>query len=235
MGIFFTGRELTEEVFAETMPDVRFVVAAQDYDKKIGTPETQVPAFAMILRLRHPEKSGTIFEEAWQKALGLINFTRGQKALPGLIIDRPTQADVKYTMAYFAPPNPAEEPSVDVRFNFSPCLAMPGDYVIFSSGDGLTRDLIAAVKKENAESVHPLAGKHSLANVDGGQLASILEANRESLVRQNMVEKGVTREKADGDLRLLITVLKHIRRVELNAGSKSGQARLEIKLDMDLH
>ena len=137
-------------------------------------------------------------------------------------------------MAYFAPPSPADKSAVDVRFNFQPCLAMPDDYVILSSADGLTRDLIAALKKEKSENVKPIAGKHSLGKMDGGQLASILEANFAGLVRKNMVEKGVTKEKAEGDFRLVIAALKHMRRVELNAGSDNNQPRLEIKLDLDL-
>jgi len=32
MGIFFSGRDLTEEVLAETKPEIRFVVAEQQYD-----------------------------------------------------------------------------------------------------------------------------------------------------------------------------------------------------------
>ncbi|MHC4728635.1 MAG: hypothetical protein ACYS17_15555, partial [Planctomycetota bacterium] len=77
MGIFFSGRDLTNEVLAETKPEIRFVVAEQEYDPSIGTPQIKLPAFAAILRLQNPEKFNEVAEEAWQKALGLINFTRG--------------------------------------------------------------------------------------------------------------------------------------------------------------
>ena len=49
MGIFFTGRDLTEEVLSETQPEVRFVVAQQQYDPAIGTPQVQLPALAARL------------------------------------------------------------------------------------------------------------------------------------------------------------------------------------------
>ena len=55
MGIFFSGRDLTNEVLAETEPEIRVLVAQQEYDEKIGTPETQFPAFAAILRMKDPE------------------------------------------------------------------------------------------------------------------------------------------------------------------------------------
>ena len=35
MGIFFTGRDLTEEVLAETGSDIRVVVAEQQYDPQV--------------------------------------------------------------------------------------------------------------------------------------------------------------------------------------------------------
>jgi hypothetical protein len=93
MGIFFSGRDLTNEVLAETKPEIRFVVAEQEFDSAIGTPQIQLPAFAVILRLQNPEQFKEVAEEAWQKALGLINFTRGQQAMQGLIIDRTVHGD----------------------------------------------------------------------------------------------------------------------------------------------
>ena len=88
MGIFFSGRDLTEEVLAETKAGIRVVVTEPVFDADIGVPRIKIPAFAVILRLKKPESFGVVAEEAWQKALGLINFTRGQQGQPGLIIDR---------------------------------------------------------------------------------------------------------------------------------------------------
>ena len=47
MGIFFSGRDLTNEVLAEAQPDIRLVVAAQEFDPAIGTPRVQLPALAV--------------------------------------------------------------------------------------------------------------------------------------------------------------------------------------------
>ena len=52
MGIFFTGRDLTDEVLAETRPEIRIVVAAQKYDPAIGTPQRSTAG----LRRRVPRK-----------------------------------------------------------------------------------------------------------------------------------------------------------------------------------
>lgn len=234
MGIFFSGRDLTNEVLAETRPDLRFVVAEQQFDSTVGTPQIKLPAFAAVLRLRHPEQFREVAEEAWQKALGLINFTRGQQALPGLIIDRQVQSDTRFTMAYFSTAQIEDNTNLDTRFNIRPALAMPADYLILSSTDGLARDLIDALNHEKEQTVKPLAETHSRVEIEGGRLASILEANRGMLVRGDMVNKGSTQEQAEAGIDMLITVVKLIDRVELSIGTHEGltQARLEMKLNM---
>jgi len=234
MGIFFSGRDLTNEVLAETKPDLRFVVAEQQFHPMIGTPQIKLPAFAVILRLRHPGRAKEIAEEAWQKALGLINFTRGQNALPGLIIDRPVHNETKFSMAYFSTVDVEDKTKLDTRFNIRPSLAMPDDYLILSSAEGLARDLIDALKHEKDRTIEALAGTHSLLEIEGNWLASILDANHGTLVHGDMVKKGRTQEEAEAGIDMLITVVKLVERVGLSIGTDGGmtQARLEMKLNV---
>jgi len=234
MGIFFSGRDLTEEVLAETKPEIRFVVAEQQYDSAIGTPQIKLPAFAAIMRLHHPEQFNEVAEEAWQKVLGLINFTRGQQALEGLIIDRSTYGGTKYSMAYFSTSGIDNKNNLDMRFNLRPALAMPGEYLILSSTDGLARDLINTLNQEMENKVKPLVETNSIAEIDTAQLTSILKANRDKLVRSNMVKKGSTQEEAETEIDILITLVKLVNRVKLSLGTHEGLTRgsLEIKLNL---
>jgi len=234
MGIFFSGRDLTNEVLAETKPEIRFVVAEQEYDPAIGTPQIKLPAFAAILRLQNPEQFNEVAEEAWQKALGLINFTRGQQAMQGLIIDRTVHEGTKFSMAYFSTSGLDEKNNLEQRFNIRPALAMPGEYLILSSTDGLARDLIDTLNREIQHSVKPVAETHSLVEIDTARLASILNNNRETLVRSDMVKKGSTQEEAEAGIDLLITLVKLVERAKLGLGTHEGltQALLEIKLNL---
>jgi len=234
MGIFFTGRDLTDDVFAHVKPEVRVVAAEQAYDPAVGTPEMQFPAFAAVFRMKDPEKFGEVVEEAWQKAIGLVNFTRGQKAEPGLIIDRPSHRDTKLTVAYFGAGSEKDRAALDVRFNFRPTLARFGDCLILSSTDALARDLIDALAKENAAAPKPLAGIHSLLEVDISRVASILGANRESMIRNSMVNEGNTREEAEANIEVLLTALKHLGEAKLLAGSQGDQARVRLDLHLNL-
>jgi len=235
MGIFFSGRDLTSEVLAETKPEIRIVLAEQEYEPAMGTPQIKLPAFAAILRLRRPEQFNEVAEEAWQKAVGLINFTRGQQALPGLIIGRPIQGETQFTVAAFSTAEIEDKTKLDQRFNYRPALAMPGEYLILSSTDGLARDLIDALSRETEHTVKPLAQTHSLVEIDAAQLASILEANRETLVRSGMVKKGSTQEESETEIDMLITVVKFVDHVKLSIGTHEAltQARLEMKLNWE--
>jgi hypothetical protein len=234
MGIFFSGRDLTDEVLAETTPDVRFVVAQQQYDPAVGTPGVQIPSFAAILRIRDPEKFREVAEEAWQKALGLVNFTRGQQGLPGLIIDRVTHRDTTFTAAHFSSASVKDRTALDTHFNFCPSLAMLDDYLILSSTDGLARQLIDAVQDQQAKTAKPSAVVHSLVRVDGAELASILRANRENLVRQNMIEEGNSQEQAETEIDILLSVIQYLGRLDLSVGHQQGQphAQLQVKLNL---
>ena len=234
MGIFFSGRDLTNEVLAQTRPEIRFVVAEQQFDPAIGTPAVKLPAFAMILRLRDEKQFDEVFEEAWQKAIGLINFTRGQQAMPGLIIDRPVHKGTKLTVAYFSTAEIEDKTKLDQRFNIRPSLAMPGGYLILSSTDGLAQDLIDALSQEMEQGVKPLAQTHSLVKIEGGQLASIMEANRQLLVHGDMVKKGNTQEQAEAGIDMLIALVRFVKHVELGIGMHESltQARLEMNLNL---
>lgn len=234
MGIFFSGRDLTEEVLGETRPEIRFVVAEQEYDPSIGTPRIQLPSFGAIFRLRNPEKAALVAEEAWQKAVGLVNVTRGQKAQTGLIFDRVEYKDVRFSVAYFPTVDEKDKSDLDLRFNFRPALARVGEYLVVASTEGLAKDLIDAVKKQATESVKALAQTHSLIEVDAARLASILQTNRDAMVRQTMVGKGKTRDEAESEFDFLVTLVRYLGRVKLDIASPQGQQQASLEVELQV-
>lgn len=234
MGIFFSGRDLTQEVLAQTLPDLRVVVAQQGYDETTGVPALQLPGAAIVVRLKDAERFSLVMKEAWQKAIGLVNFTRGQGALPGLIIDTIEHAGIRYTTAHFSLADEKDPHAVDIRFNFQPSLATQGDYLIMSSSEGLLRDLIDGLQAESQQQVRSVPGQHTAVTVDGGALASILDANREALVRQRMVDDGQTREEAARDIAGILAVLRYLQQLHVSAGTTADQSTLVIELGYEL-
>ncbi len=124
-----------------------------------------------------------------------------------------------------------------MRFNFQPTLAMPSGYVVISSTEALARDLIDALKEEAAGNVQPLAGMHSVLTLDGTRLASILNANRETMIQQSMVENGKTHEQAATELDVGLKIAEAIRQISLSMGSRDGQthAKLEMSIEVPGH
>jgi hypothetical protein len=191
--------------------------------------------------MKEPERFGEVMEEAWQKALGLVNFTRGQKAEPGMIIDKEFHGNVKYSFAYFRLPEGAAkegaQKDLDVRFNFRPAIARAGDTLILSSTDGLARDIIDALGKEGVgnEGGKPASAgmSHSVLEIDGAGLREILAANREGMIANNMVEKGNSRKEAEGEVGLLLDLLRYVKGLEIDAGTRDEKPRATLELHID--
>ena len=173
-------------------------------------------------------------EEAWQKAIGLVNFTRGQQALPGLIIRSASHNGTGYTSSYFSVADEENKDAVDIRFNFQPALAVAGDRLIMSSSDALARDLIDALKEQQEKGVVPQDGKHSLLELKSAPLAAVLDSNREALIRQNMVEDGKSREEAEQEVAGIFLLLKHLTQLKFEAETQADQSRVSIHLKYEL-
>jgi hypothetical protein len=230
MGIFFSGRDLADEVLSEARPEIRLVVAQQEYGT--AKPAMQIPAFAVVFCVRHPEQFGEVMEAAWQKAVGLANITRGQKAQPGLIIDRPIHNGTQFSMAYF-PAMPGEDnQQAALRYNFRPSLVRMGNHYVLSSAEGLAKDLIDALKKEDASAAKAVAGAGSQLDVDLAGVSAVLAANRASLVRQNMLEKAVSQEEAERRIDLLLGLVQRLDRASLTLGRTSGQVRASLTVKL---
>jgi hypothetical protein len=110
---------------------------------------------------------------------------------------------------------------------------MPGGHLILSSTDALAKDLIEALQREADLGTTTVPGRHTIAEIDGKTLAALLEANREALIRQNMVEKGHTQQQAEGEIGMLLGVANSVEHLSLAAGGE-GPEQLKIQLKLDL-
>jgi hypothetical protein len=231
MEIFFTGRDLTEEVFARFHPEVRLVAAQQKYDPAIGTPLEQYPAAALVFRVDRPEDFGEVFEEAWQKAIGITNFTRGQQALPGLIMDKATHGGVTFSYCYYSARNEKDRAHLPSRFNVRPALVRVGPYLIVSSTDGLAKDLIDALNREDGRLPATRPEAHTVLEVTGGeQIAALFEANRNELLRQAVVGKGKKPEAAAAEINANVALARMLDRVRLSIAQSAEGPRADLEL-----
>ena len=233
MEIFFTGRDLAEEVFARFNPAVRLVVAGQEYDAAVGTPLEQYPAAALVFRVDRPDDFGEVFEEAWQKAIGIVNFTRGQQAQRGLIFDKSVHRGVPFTYCYFSAHGEKARERLPARFNLRPALARFGPYLILSSTDALAKDVIDALSREEGRAPPAPAGAHTLLEITNGSgIAALLNANRSALVRQSVVGSGASPQQAEAQLGLNMVLLQHLDRVRFSVSATPDGHRAEAELHL---
>jgi hypothetical protein len=85
-----------------------------------------------------------------------------------------------------------------------------------------------------AEPVKPLGGVHSLVELDSVQLIAIADANRKTLVRQNMAKNGISEVEAAAKYDLYTPLIKRLGQATLRIGTQDGQvqARLQLKLNL---
>jgi hypothetical protein len=234
MEIFFTGRDLSEEVFCRFQPQVRLVVARQQYDPRAGTPVEQYPAAALIFRVaQHAEDFGEVLEEAWQKAVGLTNFTRGQQALPGVILDRQTYGGVPFTFGFFSVRAEKDRAHLPARFNMRPAIVRDGPYIILSTTDGLAKDLIDAVNKEDARNPAQRSGAHTIIEVTSpAEIAALLNVNKAALVRQSVLTGGKKPQQAAREFDQNVAWLERLERARLSISATPEGHEADLELDL---
>jgi hypothetical protein len=230
--IFFTGRNLTDDVFNKFHPQVRLVVARQQYEAAIGTPDAQYPAVALVFRT-DPQCAADfaeVMEEAWQKAIGLTNFTRGQQAEPGIILDRQTYAGVKFTYGYFSDRSEKDRTHLPSRFNMRPALVHTGPYIILSTTDGLARDLIDAANREDGRTPLQTSTAHTVLEIaSAAGIAALLRVNRPVMVRHSVLTGGKKPEQAAREFDTSVAFLDKLNRAKLTLSADRLDLELELK------
>ena len=86
------------------------------------------------------------------------------------------------------------------------------------------RSVIDALKEPAQEAF----GGQTLLSVDLGQVATSLDDNRAAIVSQNMLEQGNTREEAESEVGVLLSVLRAMGRAGLRMSTGPDALSLEI-------
>ncbi len=228
-GTFFGGRDFGTGVLGALGPKLRVVVADQDFSSMKPTPDLKYPAVALILDLKPEDEEFAVrLKSAFQSFIGLANLGAAQSKAPPLMLGTETVDGVAISTAKFlAPKAPAPGP-VDPRFNFTPSAMQVGDQFVISSGLGLAKDLVSALKEPRKATESTL-----LIDADGAALARLFEKNRERLVSQNMLEKGNPRARAEGEVGLFLDLLKYLGRGTLSAEDRADSVRVKAEFSLD--
>ncbi len=229
-GTFFGGRDFGTGVLGAIGSRWRVVVADQDFDAMKPAPDAKYPAVAIILDLKpDDEEFATRLKSAFQSFIGLANLGAAQTKAPPLMLSSEECQGATISTAKFLPPGKAEagEP-VNARYNLSPSAVQVGNHFVLSTSLGLARDLVPALKApvQNVDAT-------LIAEADGATLANLLGRNRSRLITQNMLEKGNARPKAEGEIGLMIELVKYLGHASLKAQDRPDSTTIKLEFLLD--
>ncbi len=98
---------------------------------------------------------------------------------------------------------------------------------------GLARDLIKQLKPIAAAPNSPTQGEETLTvEADGVELAQLLELNRARLVTRNMLNQGETKQGAERQVELILTLLRYLGHGRLTIHDDPAATHVEARFQL---
>lgn len=227
LSTFFSGRNFRDEILGNLQPGMQLVVARQEY--KDVVPALKLPAGAIVVRMKNPEETARIFKITFQSAIGFLNVIGGMNGVDPLDVNAERSDGLVVVAAEYLPPKDEKlRHAAPPQFNVSPTAIFFGDKFILASSKPLAMEVLESVRKEpavdnqvNTEITSDLAVLHQ-----------ILIDNTESLVTQNLLEKGHDRAAAEKEIKGLLDALAHLKSTSLKllADEKSLKFSWDVEL-----
>jgi hypothetical protein len=219
--LLFGGRRLEDEVLPQFGPEIDFFACRRTFEEMDRPPEVRLPGFAIAMRLREPEAFGPEMISAFQTAIGLANVGRGQEGKAGFRLASQAHGGVEIHVAHLRPPEGDEPPPLEA--NLTPACCVAGDRFFLATDPGTLRALLSA------GTATPALPGDSLV-LDAENALSILRANEEPLVANDMLEKGRDRAEAQEAVRAGFRVLETATDAAISTRSEAAGWSLTIGL-----
>jgi len=230
LGTVFGGRDFGDEVLGAFGPQLLLVAARQDFSAVQTVPEIRLPAFALVLTLRDAETMRPELRRAFQSAIGFFNITGIQEGRPQLDMDMHKSANSELIISRYLPPKKpttGQAPPVPLIYNFSPTVAFQGDQFVLASTEQLAAELLQAPRQP------ALAANVSL-DLQADVAGQLVADNQQSLVSQNMLTKGQTREEAEAEVAVLQQLIRLLRGATFQLKHDSAAKQLQLDLAVQL-
>ncbi|MFT5299669.1 MAG: hypothetical protein ACI87E_001892 [Mariniblastus sp.] len=223
----FPGMDFGQDVLGALEPGVQIIVTQNQYGEKY-IPDVKIPAFALVGKLKNPEKLQRRLKIAFQSVIGFANINLGMNGQPQLEVETETIEGAKFASAeYFYEDNTEEGLML---FNFAPTIAFQGSHLILSSKRELAVELAGLIAKREPADNKPT---NTSLVLDGDMIHQILVANRESLIAQNMLEEGNTRDDAQAQMEIVFEVADLFKDANLDYSVGAKQMTLDVSVRFD--
>ena len=220
----FAGRDFRDDILGNLEPGMRVVAVRQQYKAGDVVPAIKLPAIALVMQMKHPAETARIFKVTYQSFIGFINIAGGQNGIDPLDLNSEKVGDALVVSSEYLPPDDeATRKAAPPQFNASPTAAFVGDKFILSSTKSLALELVELVQKAPAAP----AGTNTALRVDGQVAQAMLDDNRETLITQNMLERGNDRTAAEQQITGLLAAAKQVGGTTLRLMQNAGELRLD--------
>lgn len=230
---FFSGLDFGEDILGAVEPGIQLVGKVQAYADDAPVPAVKFPAFALQFRMKDPEGTRPELRRVFQSFVGFLNITGAQNGQPPLDLGMESVGSAQlYTATYVPNRDLVDRQQAPVFFNFSPTVAFAGDHFLLSSTTALARELCRVDDKssETAES----GTANTRASVDAKIGCHALEVNRTHLVASNMLEKGHSKEAAEGEIGLLLEIIDYFDNANLSLDVTDQHMQMNLKIAVEI-
>jgi len=229
LSTFFSGRNFRDDILGNLEPGLQLVVARQRYGDVV--PAMKIPAGAIVMRMKNPERTARDFKITFQSAIGFLNVVGGMNGLSPFDVNSEKQGDMLIVAAEYLPPaDEAARKAASPQYNASPTIVFVGDKFILSSTKALALELAELLRKGPLAESDPI---NTQLEVDLQAIRDSLADNTEPLIAQNMLEKGHDRPAAEKEIKGLLDALGQVRdtRLRLSADEKALSVQWEVRFE----
>ncbi|MFN5733291.1 MAG: hypothetical protein ACK48R_15720, partial [Planctomyces sp.] len=230
LGTVFGGRDFGDEVLGAFGPEMLLVAARQDFSAVRTVPAIQLPAFALVLSLKDAETMRPELRRAFQSAIGFFNITGIQEGRPQLDMDMQKSADSELIISRYLPPRrPAtgEAPPNPLIYKFSPTAAFQGDQFVLASTEQLAAEILRVPRQ-------PAVAANVVMDVTADVAGQLVADNQQSMVSQNMLTKGQTREEAEAEVLVLQQLIGLMQGLTFQVRPDTAAKQLQMELELRL-
>lgn len=227
---FFSGKDFGEDILGALEPELQLIVARQDPQQLKPTPAVKLPAFAWVAKLKDPEKTQPEFRRVFQSFIGFFNITGATQGQPQFDMDMLTEEDVRFVTAKIIPEQREKDSTAArVNFNFSPTIAFKDNRMVLSSSLALAKEVFRApIAAPVPKSDHV---RNTQLEIQPSNLEAVLRDNLDQLVAQNMLEKGHSKQAAEGEIGVLLSLIQLFQSGQMELVSQSSELKLSAQLD----
>jgi hypothetical protein len=227
----FSGKDFGEDILGAIEPELQLVVAKQVFAQE-KVPSIKLPSFALIGTLKDPAKMQRELKRTFQSLVGFLNIVGAMEGQPQLelMTDSSLPTGPQFHWAeYLFDSDKKYDNGLPIQFNFTPCIAFDGPRVVVSSTMPLAKEIL---KQQSSKEPAPASvGTNTNVQLDVASLKEILNANRETLIANNILEKGHSRDKAEKEIDLLMSILGMFKEL---AGTLRFDQCAEVSLQLSL-